>query len=147
MKSTDVQWTDRSSSLRGVTLVEILIVVCIALLLVALFLPSMGKFIRAGGGAKCVQNLKQLQFAFQSFVADSNGALPDNNRNDCFPISTSRRRASIGIPSIRVPPCSKAGSPDQWMSITATTGSICTPPPKSQLRKTTSTSASNTPAR
>jgi len=85
MKSTGVQWTDRSNSLRGVTLVEILIVVCIALLLVALFLPSMGKFIRAGGSAKCVQNLKQLQFAFQSFVADNDGALPDKQPKRLFP--------------------------------------------------------------
>jgi len=85
MSDTSTQRTNRSYFVRGVTLVEILITVCIALLLMALLLPSVGKFIRAGDSAKCVQNLRQLQFAFQSFVFDNDGTLPDKQPKRFFP--------------------------------------------------------------
>jgi len=62
----------------GFTLVELLVAIAIIAMLAAMLLPSLSKAKSKGKRLACVNNLKQLSFAQQMYLADNNGRLPDN---------------------------------------------------------------------
>lgn len=61
----------------GFTLVELLTVLGLIALLVALFLPVMGKMRSAAGAATCLSNLRQIGTAWTMRMAEDNGRLID----------------------------------------------------------------------
>ena len=66
----------RSTSLRGVTLVEVLVVVSVCAILAALIFPAFRQMRERSAAAKCAGTLRQLGTAFLAYAADNNGTLP-----------------------------------------------------------------------
>jgi len=69
--------TDKGKTVRGFTLVELLMVISIISLLLSVLLPSLRKVRRQGQAVVCMNNIKQLGFAFILYGEDYNGyAMP-----------------------------------------------------------------------
>ena len=66
-------------SIRGFTLVELLVVVAIISLLLALLLPALDKAREEARRVVCQSNLRQYGVAFQSYAAEYRGYLPQEN--------------------------------------------------------------------
>lgn len=64
---------------------ELLTAVVIVSVLAALLLSGIQRFRGAGNTTKCLQNLRQLGLAFQQFVSDNNGVLPDKSPTRLYP--------------------------------------------------------------
>jgi prepilin-type N-terminal cleavage/methylation domain-containing protein/prepilin-type processing-associated H-X9-DG protein len=60
----------------GFTLIELLVVSSIIAILAALLLPTLGKAKAQARGAACLNNLRQVGFALQLYVADHENRLP-----------------------------------------------------------------------
>jgi prepilin-type processing-associated H-X9-DG protein/prepilin-type N-terminal cleavage/methylation domain-containing protein len=60
------------------TLIELLVVIAIIALLASLLLPVLGSAKAKGKQTACLNNLMQLQLAFQMYAADNGGKLPQN---------------------------------------------------------------------
>lgn len=73
---------------RGMTLVEILVVITIIVVLAALTTVGVTRIRSAARGATCTSNLRQLGAAMISYATDKNGQLPPlhdfNGENDRF---------------------------------------------------------------
>src|SRR3954464_3747138 len=65
---------------RGFTLIELLVVIAIIAVLVALLLPAVQSARESARRTQCVNNLKQLGLAIQSY-SDVNGSLPPTGSN------------------------------------------------------------------
>ncbi len=63
---------------RAVTLVELLVVMAILGLLASLLLPALGRARARADGLACLNNLKQLQLAWQMYGDDFQGRVPPN---------------------------------------------------------------------
>jgi prepilin-type processing-associated H-X9-DG protein/prepilin-type N-terminal cleavage/methylation domain-containing protein len=61
------------------TLIELLVVIAIIGVLAALLLPSLQKAKQQGQKIECVNNLRQLQLAWQLYADDHDGLFPRNN--------------------------------------------------------------------
>src|SRR5262245_49682623 len=57
----------------GFTLIELLVVIAIIAVLAAMLLPVLSKAKQKAQGVQCINNLRQLQFAFQLYADDNNG--------------------------------------------------------------------------
>ena len=76
---------------RGFTLIELLVVIAIIAVLIALLLPAVQAAREAARRAQCVNNLKQLGIAINSYH-DVNNAIPPDSMNSAVP-------AGIGPPN------------------------------------------------
>ncbi|MBI1178870.1 prepilin-type N-terminal cleavage/methylation domain-containing protein [bacterium] len=63
---------------RAFTLIEMLVVVAIIAVLAALLLPVLNRAQARAQGISCLNNLKQLQTAWQMYVDDNGGKVPEN---------------------------------------------------------------------
>jgi prepilin-type N-terminal cleavage/methylation domain-containing protein len=65
-----------STSPRGFTLVEVLVVIALIVLLAALLLPALASAKQAGRMAACLSNLRQVGLAVQEYAHDNDGLIP-----------------------------------------------------------------------
>jgi prepilin-type N-terminal cleavage/methylation domain-containing protein/prepilin-type processing-associated H-X9-DG protein len=65
----------------GFTLIELLVVISIVAILASLLLPSLAKAKEHGRKVVCINNFRQLHFAWQLYTDDAEGVLPWNSMN------------------------------------------------------------------
>lgn len=73
--------SQRTSTPRGFTLVELLVVIGICALLIAILLPVLSLTRARARQTVCASNLGQLNLAFVMYAADHDGLLPPYNNN------------------------------------------------------------------
>src|SRR5580698_7751282 len=70
------------------TLIELLVVIAIIAILAAILLPVLAKAQQRAQRAKCLNNLRQLAFAWVMYCDDNNANLPPNGNTSFQTINT-----------------------------------------------------------
>ncbi len=83
----------------GVTIIELLVVVCIFLLMVALLTPFVNMAKRRWQRMECANNLREISLALHSYAADHNDAFPAR-LGELYPNYVSRETA-FDCPAIK----------------------------------------------
>lgn len=100
---------------RGITLVEILVVVCIIAVLAFIGFPMVSRMRERSDGATCVSNLRQIGSAILMYAVDHNNKLPPNpatnpetgGPGDIWPMVVARAGYLWDNPDQGPPPCGK----------------------------------------
>ena len=66
----------RSRAVGGFTLIELLVVIAIIAILAALLLPALGRAKLKAQGVQCMNNHRQLAFAWRMYTEDNRDVLP-----------------------------------------------------------------------
>src|SRR5215470_11162504 len=72
---------DAEKNLRAFTLIELLVVIAIIGLLAALLLPLLSRSKLRAQGIACLNNTRQLLFAWHLYAAENDDVLPPNEDN------------------------------------------------------------------
>jgi prepilin-type N-terminal cleavage/methylation domain-containing protein/prepilin-type processing-associated H-X9-DG protein len=86
------------SSLRGFTLLELLVVIAVIALLAALLLPALAAAKQAGRKAACLSNLRQVGIAIYGYAQENDGQIPYGPKAPPF-TSPSSFYPSTGAPT------------------------------------------------
>src|SRR5580765_674597 len=68
----------KKTGFSGFTLIELLVVIAIIAILASMLLPALAKAKVRAQGIKCMNNMKQLQLAFQLYADDFRGSFMPN---------------------------------------------------------------------
>ena len=68
--------SDRRTSRRGFTLVELLVCIGLIVMLIAILLPALRKSVEAGRQVSCLNHLRQISQATQMYCLDNDGVFP-----------------------------------------------------------------------
>lgn len=82
---------------RAFTLIELLVVILIALMLVALLLPMLGRGVSEAAKVKCLGNLRQIQAGCVAYAGDNDGRFPSGDRMYGFPHEFGNFSNTLGV--------------------------------------------------
>lgn len=99
----------------GMTLMELLVVICIIAVLVAVGFPTISRIREKSQGVTCASNLKQVGAAILMYATDHNNKLPPNpatnpatgQSGDIWPLVVARAGYMWDDVDVGAPPCGK----------------------------------------